>query len=152
MGKYPKNDLFLSSLFRIYGHGFFKLSCMLMRKNVNNDVSKDSPNLLLRLYLLNDRLVIMPPLFSCKVVKGSGYAILVSNVLSLALGWRNLLGGGGGVETGGTRWYGHSFEIYKIKMPAIGPVTCKFYWPSNLSLFLYCFSRKMHLWRFIASF
>ena len=26
-----------------YGHGFHELSCMLMRKNVNNDVSKDSP-------------------------------------------------------------------------------------------------------------
>ena len=27
----------------VYGHGFYELSCMLMRKNVNNDVSKDSP-------------------------------------------------------------------------------------------------------------
>ena len=27
----------------IYGHGFYGLSCMLMRKNVNNDVSKLSP-------------------------------------------------------------------------------------------------------------
>ena len=27
---------------RIYGHGFFVLSRMLMRKNVNSDVSKDS--------------------------------------------------------------------------------------------------------------
>ena len=27
----------------IYGHGFYDLSRMLMRKNVNNDVSKDSP-------------------------------------------------------------------------------------------------------------
>ena len=26
-----------------YGHGFYELSRMLMRKNVNNDVSKDSP-------------------------------------------------------------------------------------------------------------
>ena len=26
-----------------YGHGFHELSCMLMRKNVNNGVSKDSP-------------------------------------------------------------------------------------------------------------
>ena len=30
------------NLVRIYGHGFFELSRMLMRKNVNNDVSKDS--------------------------------------------------------------------------------------------------------------
>ena len=27
----------------VYGHGFYELSSMLMRKNVNNDVSKDSP-------------------------------------------------------------------------------------------------------------
>ena len=27
----------------IYGHGFFELSRMVMRKHVNNDVSKDSP-------------------------------------------------------------------------------------------------------------
>ena len=27
----------------IYGHGFYELSRMLMRKNVNNDVSQDSP-------------------------------------------------------------------------------------------------------------
>ena len=26
-----------------YGHGFYELSGMLMRKNVNNDASKDSP-------------------------------------------------------------------------------------------------------------
>ena len=31
------------NLVHIYGHGFFELSRMLMRKNVNNDVSKDSP-------------------------------------------------------------------------------------------------------------
>ena len=30
---------------------------------------------------------------------------------------------------------GNSFEIYKIKLAE----TSKFYWPSNLSLFLYCF-------------
>ena len=35
------NQLFqFLNLVRIYGHGFFKLSRMLMRKNVNNDVSK----------------------------------------------------------------------------------------------------------------
>ena len=27
----------------IYGHDFYELSRMLMRKNVNNDLSKDSP-------------------------------------------------------------------------------------------------------------
>ena len=27
----------------MYGHGFFELNRMLMRENVNNDVSKDSP-------------------------------------------------------------------------------------------------------------
>ena len=27
----------------VYSHGFYELSRMLMRKNVNNDVSKDSP-------------------------------------------------------------------------------------------------------------
>ena len=31
--------------------------------------------------------------------------------------------------------YGHSFEIQKIKIP----VTCQFFLPSTLSLFLYCF-------------
>ena len=37
------NQLFqLLHLVRIYGHGFYGLSRMLMRKNVNNDVSKDS--------------------------------------------------------------------------------------------------------------
>ena len=30
-------------LFHIDGHGFYELRRMLMRKNVNNDVSKDSP-------------------------------------------------------------------------------------------------------------
>ena len=38
------NQLFqLLHLVHIYGHGFFELSPMLGRKNVNNDVSKDSP-------------------------------------------------------------------------------------------------------------
>ena len=38
------NQLFqLLPLVHIYGHGFYELSGMLMRKNVNNDVSKDSP-------------------------------------------------------------------------------------------------------------
>ena len=38
------NQLFqLLNLVRIYSHGFFELSRMLMRKNVNNYVSKDSP-------------------------------------------------------------------------------------------------------------
>ena len=32
----------LLHLVHIYGHGFYDLSRMLMRKNVNNDVSKDS--------------------------------------------------------------------------------------------------------------
>ena len=37
------NQLFqLLNLVRIYGHGFFELSSILMRKNVNKDVSKDS--------------------------------------------------------------------------------------------------------------
>ena len=27
----------------VYGHGVYELSRMLMRKNVNNDVNKDSP-------------------------------------------------------------------------------------------------------------
>ena len=36
------NQLFqLLHLVHIYGHDFFELSRMLMRKNVNNDVSKD---------------------------------------------------------------------------------------------------------------
>ena len=33
----------LLHLIHIYGHGFYELSRMPMRKNVNNDVSKDSP-------------------------------------------------------------------------------------------------------------
>ena len=38
------NQLFqLLQLAHIYGHGFYELSRMLMRKNVNKDVSKDSP-------------------------------------------------------------------------------------------------------------
>ena len=38
------NQLFqLLHLVHIYGHSFYELSCMLMKKNVNNDVSKDSP-------------------------------------------------------------------------------------------------------------
>ena len=38
------NQLFqLSNLVRTYGHGFYELSRMLVRKNVNNDVNKDSP-------------------------------------------------------------------------------------------------------------
>ena len=38
------NQLFQHlNLVRLYGHGFFEWSRMLMRKNVNNDVSKDSP-------------------------------------------------------------------------------------------------------------
>ena len=38
------NQLFqLLHLVRIYGHGFNELSRMVIRKNVNNDFSKDSP-------------------------------------------------------------------------------------------------------------
>ena len=33
----------LLHLVHIHGHGLYELSCMLMRKNVNNGVSKDSP-------------------------------------------------------------------------------------------------------------
>ena len=33
----------LLHLVHIYDHGFYELSCMLMRKNVNNGVSKDLP-------------------------------------------------------------------------------------------------------------
>ena len=33
----------LLHLIRIYGYGFYELSRMVIRKNVNNDVSKDSP-------------------------------------------------------------------------------------------------------------
>ena len=33
----------LLHLVRTHGHGFYESSRMLMRKNVNNDVSKDSP-------------------------------------------------------------------------------------------------------------
>ena len=33
----------LLHLIHIYGHGFYELSRMPMKKNVNNDVSKDSP-------------------------------------------------------------------------------------------------------------
>ena len=33
----------LLHLIHIYGHGFYELSRMVMRKNVNNDVNKDSP-------------------------------------------------------------------------------------------------------------
>ena len=37
------NQLFqLLHLVCIYDHGFYELSSMLMRKNVNNDVSEDS--------------------------------------------------------------------------------------------------------------
>ena len=37
------NQLFeLLHLVHIYDHGFYELSSMLMRKNVNNDVSEDS--------------------------------------------------------------------------------------------------------------
>ena len=38
------NQIFqLLHLVHLYGHGFFELSRMPMRKNVNNDVRKDSP-------------------------------------------------------------------------------------------------------------
>ena len=38
------NQLFqLLHLVHIYGYGFYELSRMIMRKNVNNDVRKDSP-------------------------------------------------------------------------------------------------------------
>ena len=38
------NQLFqVLNLVRIYGHGFYDLSRVLTRKNVSNDVSKDSP-------------------------------------------------------------------------------------------------------------
>ena len=40
----PLNQLLqLLHLVHIYGHSFCELSRMLMRKNVNSDVSKDSP-------------------------------------------------------------------------------------------------------------
>ena len=38
------NQLFqLLHLVHLYGHGFYELSLMLMRKNVNTDIRKDSP-------------------------------------------------------------------------------------------------------------
>ena len=38
------NKIFqLLHLVHIYGHGFYELSRMLMKKHVNNDVRKDSP-------------------------------------------------------------------------------------------------------------
>ena len=40
----PLNQLFqLLHLAHIYGHCFYWISLMLMSKNVNNDISKDSP-------------------------------------------------------------------------------------------------------------
>ena len=40
------NQLFqFLHLVHTYGHGFYELGRMLMRKNVNNDVSKDSPSM-----------------------------------------------------------------------------------------------------------
>ena len=33
----------LLNFVRIYGHGFYKISRMLIRNNVNNNVNKDSP-------------------------------------------------------------------------------------------------------------
>ena len=48
------NQLFqLLHLDHMYGHGFYELSRILMWKNVNNDVSKDSPysSMQKRLYL-----------------------------------------------------------------------------------------------------
>ena len=43
----------LLHLVHIYSHGFYELSRMLMRKNVNNDVSKDSPIRLGLVHLMN---------------------------------------------------------------------------------------------------
>jgi len=38
------NQLFqLLHVVHVNSHGFYESSCMLMRKNVNNDVSKDLP-------------------------------------------------------------------------------------------------------------
>ena len=37
------NQLFQLLILVQYEHGFYELSRMLMRKNVNNDASKDSP-------------------------------------------------------------------------------------------------------------
>ena len=50
------NQLFqLLHLVHMCGHGFCELSRMLMRKNVNNDVSKDSPIVNdWTIYLIND--------------------------------------------------------------------------------------------------
>ena len=53
------NQLFqLLHLAHMYGHGFYEVSGMLMRKNVNNDVSKDSP--IQRRYFGNHILEIIP--------------------------------------------------------------------------------------------
>ena len=57
------NQLFqLLHLVHIYGHGFYELSRMLeMRKNVNNDVSKDLPIVLIAVgYLPVFRLLVSP--------------------------------------------------------------------------------------------
>ena len=51
------NQLFqLLHLVHIYGHGFYELSRMLMRKNVNNDVSKNSLGLCRKLRRQRERL------------------------------------------------------------------------------------------------
>ena len=44
----------LLHLIHIYSHGFYELSSMVMRKNVNNDVSKDSP-IIINFFFLSDR-------------------------------------------------------------------------------------------------
>ena len=43
----------------IYGNGFFELSRMLMRKNVDNDVSKDSPIAVVHVLLVHNTIILL---------------------------------------------------------------------------------------------
>ena len=43
----------------IYGNGFFELSRMLMRKNVDNDVSKDSPIAVVHVLSVHNTIILL---------------------------------------------------------------------------------------------
>ena len=64
------NQLFqLLHLAHVYGHGFYEVSVMLMRKNVNNDISKDLPIYFICIFIsssfVNINNYYLPYLFNC---------------------------------------------------------------------------------------
>ena len=85
----------LMNLNRTYGHNFFELSRTLMRKNVNNDVSKDSP---IRHLHISHNTPYLPPKFCTTFVFNFSYVVQPSQEKMKTMLMQNLEVGGRGAN------------------------------------------------------